>query len=161
MEETIFEMLERTRAVDRLLFWLAVLSPPVIAGLAAWLRYKPVVVKHRHRWVLACLTAPGLLVLWKVYNAVVDHFGLDSILGLFVNVGVFAAAALLFTGLRLVLRAALANVPKPVIVAQHAKSQPIAEFRPYKPAFTEPEPTTGYSARISTDANGVVERKDG
>ena len=109
MEETFFEMLERTRAVDKLLFWLAVLTPPLIAGAAALLRQHKMVTKHRHRWVMACLAAPGLLVLWKMYNLVVERFGLDSVLGLFVNICVFAAAAMLATGLRLVLRATLAN----------------------------------------------------
>lgn len=151
MEETFFEMLERSRAVDRLLFWLAILSPPVIAGLAAMWRNRPVVWRHRHRWVLACLTAPGVLVLWKVYNAIVDHFGLDSIKGLFANIGVFAAAAMLVTGLRLVLRAAL-QVPLPKTIAAPAPAG-TTEFRPYKPGLSpKPDTTAAYSARINDTA---------
>lgn len=158
MEETFFEMLERTRAVDRLLFWLAVLSPLVVAGFAAWLRHRPMVTRHRHRWVLACLAAPALLVLWKVYNAVVDKYGLDSLFALFVNVGVFAAAAMLATGLRLVLRAVLSDIPRTEASAA-TSAQPAGEFRPYTPALGTADTTTGYSARVSGPAN-ITDNKE-
>jgi hypothetical protein len=149
MEETFFEMLERTRAVDHCLFWLAVLTPLLIAGLAAVLRNKPALTRNRHRWVLACLTMPGLLVLWRVYNAICDRFGLDSILGLGVNVCVFAAAAMLATGLRLVLRTMLMNSPAVQATKPAAAIKPAPEFRPYKPSLAPAEAPTGYSARLS------------
>ncbi|MGI8905812.1 MAG: hypothetical protein ACR2IE_04895 [Candidatus Sumerlaeaceae bacterium] len=159
MEETFFEMLERTQAVDRLLFWLAVLSPPLIAAVAALLRHKPAVTRHRHRWVLACLVWPAVLVLWKVYNAVVDRFGLDSILGLFVNVGVFAAAAMLATGVRLVLRAALRD-HGPVESTPIGQVQTAPEFRPYKPAFIPPDADREYSTKIASGENIAPQAKE-
>lgn len=132
MEETFYEMLERTRAVDRLLFWFAVVLPPAIAATAAMLRQSPIVDRHRHRWVLALLAAPGLLVLWKVYNAVTDHFGLETLMALFANIGVFAAAALGVTGLRLLLKAALYGPPSAHPRNTPAVAIPQTEFRPYK-----------------------------
>ncbi len=135
MEETFYQMLERTGAVDRLLFWCAVLGPPAVAIAAALLRHRPVVERYRHRWVLAMLAAPGFLVLWKVYNSVTDHFGLESLTGLFVNVGVFAAAALAVTGLRLGLKALLTGPPLRTRPAA-PMAIPSQEFRPYKAGST-------------------------
>jgi hypothetical protein len=65
-----------------------------------------------------------------------------------VNVCVFAAAAMLATGLRLVLRAVLAASPKLETSRPAVAIQPAPEFRPYKPTFTAPEAPTGYSARL-------------
>lgn len=104
MEETFFEFLERTRAVDHLLIWAAIITPLIIATIVALLRNSPIVADWKHRWVLAILSAPTLLLLWKIYNRITDYFGLDSVKGLLVNVAVFVMAALLATGLRLLLR---------------------------------------------------------
>lgn len=143
MEETFYEMLERTRAIDRALFWLALLCPLTVAGFATLLRTNPVVRDQRHRWVLALLAAPALLVMWKIYNAVVDHFGLDSVAGLIANASIFAAAALIVAALRMVLKVAFAAVPldeKADAIAKQDLTEtkaPAAEFRPYKPGLSD------------------------
>lgn len=93
MEETFFEYLERTALVDTALLWLALLAPPLVAALAWLLRATPLVRDHRHRWLMAMLAAPLLAVLWRVYNAVTDHYGLDSIFGFGVNAVIFLASA--------------------------------------------------------------------
>lgn len=154
MEETFYEMLERTRAVDRVLFWLAILAPLLVAGTAAVLRDKPVLLRHRERWVLAILTFPGLLMLWKIYNQVVDAFGLESVLGLFINIGIFAIATFLVVALNLALRAAFATLPQPEgsPAAAPVASEAPPEFKPYTPAFGFPvlqeRPENRYEARI-------------
>jgi hypothetical protein len=96
MEESIFEYLERTRFVDYLLLWLAILGPMAVAGVAYLLRGKPVVEAHRHHWLLALAAAPALFGMWKAYNAIMDLYGLDSVFALAVNVCIFLAAALAF-----------------------------------------------------------------
>jgi hypothetical protein len=111
--DSIFETMERTGIVDRVLFWTALFLPLFTAGLAFILRDEKIVTRNRHRWVLMALAGPGLLILWHVYNRVVDHFGLDSVRGLFVNVAIFIVAALLFTGLRIMLKALITEPPPP------------------------------------------------
>jgi len=141
MEETFYEMLERTRLVDQGLFWLAVILPPVVALTAAALRARPSVERYRHRWVLAMLAAPGLLLLWKAYNAITDHFGLESVRGLLANVCLFAAAALVITALRLLLKALLSGPSMSPRNRPEVSAAP--EFRPYKAGMPSPGlPTT-------------------
>jgi hypothetical protein len=168
MEETFYEMLERTRAVDRLLFWLALLGPLVVAGLAAVLREHRAVTRFRHRWVLALLAAPALLMLWKAYNAVISHFGLDSVAGLMVNVAVFAAAALIAAACRIVLKVVFASLPAGAHARiltggppADAETVPFQEFRPYKPGVTgEAEEPASAQAPIKAKAAGDWGRKD-
>lgn len=93
MEETFFEYLERTALVDTALLWLALLAPPLLPALAWMLRATPLVRDHRHRWLMALMAAPLLAVLWRVYNAVTDHYGLDSIFGFGVNAVIFLVSA--------------------------------------------------------------------
>ncbi len=40
----------------------------------------------------ACIgsVGPFLLVMWLIYNGVIDHFGLDSVRGLMINLVIFA-----------------------------------------------------------------------
>src|SRR5690606_17911325 len=82
--ESIFETMEQTRIVDRVLFWMAIFLPLFTSGLAFVLKDEKVVTRNRHRWVLVALAGPAVLILWNVYNRVVDHFGLDSVKGLVV-----------------------------------------------------------------------------
>lgn len=101
MEESIFEWMEQVRLVDRLLFAVALAGPILSAAGAAVLRRRPAVTRYRDRWVLAALAGPVLFVMWVVYNAIVDRWGLDSVFGLGVNAAAFAAAALMGVGLKL------------------------------------------------------------
>lgn len=123
MDLSIFETMERTGIVDRVLFWAAVFLPLFAAGLAFILRDEKIVSANRHRWVLLALAAPAVLVLWHTYNRVVNHFGLDSVKGLVVNVIIFAVAALLFTGLRVLLRALITEPPPPPAVTSRVPTQ--------------------------------------
>ena len=117
MDLSIFETMERTAIVDRILFWIAVFLPLFTAGFAFILRDEKIVTRNRHRWVLIALAGPAVLVLWHVYNRVIGHFGLDSVKGLIVNVVIFIVATLLFTGLRILLRALITEPPPPAAVA--------------------------------------------
>ncbi len=101
MEESIFEWMEQVRLVDRVLFALALAGPPIVATTVAILRRRPVVTMFRDRWVMSALSMPALFIMWVVYNAIVDRWGLDSVAGLGVNVLVFAAAAMAAVGLKL------------------------------------------------------------
>ena len=168
MEETFYEMLERTRMVDRVLFWLALLGPLVIAGLVALLRERRVVTRYRHRWVLALLAAPALLMLWKAYNAVIFHFGLDSVGGLMVNVAVFAAAALIAAACRIVLKVVFTSLAAAEqsrvltgVPAKDAETAPFQEFRPYKPGVTaETEEPSSAQATMKAKTAGDWGRND-
>lgn len=41
------------------------------------------------------LTCPFISLLWFVYNLITDHFGIDSVVGLFVNLSFFALTGLI------------------------------------------------------------------
>jgi len=45
--------------------------------------------------LLCGASGPAVFGLWRLYNAIVNHYGLDSITGLLVNLGLFAAIGLL------------------------------------------------------------------
>jgi hypothetical protein len=52
--------------------------------------------------LLGGLAGPAIWVMWRVYDGIVGHYGLDSVRGLLVNLVVFAAIGL---GIGLMLRA--------------------------------------------------------
>ncbi|MBX7245076.1 MAG: hypothetical protein K1X53_06235 [Candidatus Sumerlaeaceae bacterium] len=113
MEESIFEIMERTGLVDRVLVWLAI-GIPVALGLAyRVVRHREAVRRHRHHWIQAFIAGPLLLLLWKVFNAVADHWGLDSVLGLFVNVAIFGVVTALMIALNYFLYVKFAEKPPP------------------------------------------------
>jgi len=138
MDLSIFETMERTGVVNRVLFWTAVFLPLFTAGLAFMLRGEKIVAENRHRWVLLTLAGPAILILWHAYNRVIAHFGLDSVKGLLVNVAVFAVAALLFTGLRVLLRALITEPPPPPSVTTTIPTQ---RFTTTRMRSLNPEPT--------------------
>lgn len=129
MDLSLFDTMERTAIVDRILFWSALFLPLFTAGLAFVLRDEKVVQHNRHRWVLMAIAGPGVLVLWHIYNSVVDHFGLDSVKGLIVNVTIFIVAALLFTGLRILLKALITAPPPPPVVTTSIPTQRFTTMR--------------------------------
>lgn len=143
MDTSIFETMERTGIVDRTFFWVAVFLPLFTAGLAFILRDELIVTRNRHRWVLMALAGPALLVLWHVYNRVIDSFGLDSVRGLLVNVTIFAVASLLFTGLRILLRALITEPPPPPAVTTSIPTQRFTttRMRSLNPPLTPPKPS--------------------
>lgn len=138
MDLSIFETMERTGIVNRVLFWIAVFLPLFTAGLAFILREDKIVTRNRHRWVLMALAGPAVLILWHVYNRVIAHFGLDSVKGLIVNVTIFAVATLLFTGLRILLRALITEPPPPPTVV--TASVPTQRFTTKRMRSLNPAP---------------------
>lgn len=155
--DSIFETMERLAIVDRVLFWVALFLPLFTAGLAFILRDEEVVTRNRHRWVLAALAGPALLVLWHLYNRVIDHFGLDSVKGLIVNVVIFFVAALIFTGLRIVLRALITEPPPPpaavtgAIPTQRFMTTRMRALNPAVPPPPPPPPVQAPPAPPSSD----------
>ena len=45
--------------------------------------------------LLCGASGPAILGLWRVYNAIVNRYGLDSVTGLLINLGLFAVIGLL------------------------------------------------------------------
>jgi hypothetical protein len=76
--------------VERILLALAIGLP--VAGLLVGLGWGAV----RRRAAMgalqgfgAGLLGPGVWVLWRVYNAIEDHYGLDSVKALLINLALF------------------------------------------------------------------------
>jgi hypothetical protein len=114
MEESIFEVMERTHAVDYLLLVLALIGPLLVATLLLVFRNRPIVQQNRHHWTLVFLAGPLLLLLWKIYNAIEDHYGLDSVFALLLNAMIFLATSLVLIALNLVLARVLkTDIRKP------------------------------------------------
>lgn len=95
MNESIFETLEQWRVVDRVLLWVALVVPLAAAAGYRALRERPIVRQWRHRWIMTCLLAPMPFVMWKIYNAVADHYGLESVFGMLVNTLLFGVVTVL------------------------------------------------------------------
>jgi Fe2+ transport system protein B len=103
MEESIFEWMERTKFVDTLLLVLAFATPLAVAVLFALFRGRTFVADYLNRWAIAFVAMPLVLLLWHIFNRIVDHYGLDSVFGLFLNAGVFAVTAAILLVLDVVL----------------------------------------------------------
>lgn len=129
MDQSIFSIMEQNRIIDRLLFWSAIFLPVFVAGLALTLKNESIVTKNRHRWVLASLAAPGLLILWNIYNAVTDRYGLESVKALVINSIIFIIAAIIVTALRIILRALLTTPPPPPAITQQISVQKFTTTR--------------------------------
>lgn len=65
-------------------------ATPVIA--LVWALAKP---EYRHKAVLLALLGPANLALWEIYNRITDHFGLDTVRNLIINVGLFVMLGVL------------------------------------------------------------------
>ena len=64
--------------------------------------------------VLAGLTGPIVWILWRVFNAITNHNGLDTVRNLFINLALFAAVgALIGFGVRLLLFRSSAALEEP------------------------------------------------
>lgn len=77
--------------VEAAVTWLAVLALP-LGALGGYLvgRARGRLPADALGGLAVGLLGPVVWVMWLVYGAVVAHFGLDSVAGLFVNLGVFA-----------------------------------------------------------------------
>ncbi len=94
MEESLFEYLERTRAVDLALGVLAVVGPLLVAALQKWGRSWRFVRRVGPDWWLWLAAGPLVYVLWYVYNAIMDTYGLDNLYALILNVAIFMCVGL-------------------------------------------------------------------
>jgi hypothetical protein len=99
LEETLYEWLERTRLVDSLLLVFALAGPLTVAALAWAFQSKPFVLNHRANWVLALLSCPTVFLLWRGYNAITNHFGLETLKASFLSLMMFAATTAALAGL--------------------------------------------------------------
>lgn len=104
MEESIYEVMERTQIVDKILLVFAV-AVPIILALHYRLFRNMKLSPRMARWRVLCgVGAPSLYFLWRMFNAIADYYGLDSVFGLFVNAVLFALIGLAFCALDIWLR---------------------------------------------------------
>jgi hypothetical protein len=94
MDESIFEYLERTRAVDYALAVLAVVGPLVVAAILRWGRSSRFVRHVGPDWWLWLVAGPLVFLLWRLYNSIMDRFGLDSVDALILNASLFLCVGL-------------------------------------------------------------------
>jgi hypothetical protein len=94
MEETIFEAMERTGFVDRLLPALALFVPILVFTALKMFRTTEIVARRRPEFILIAVGMPILWILWRIYNAVADHYGTASVLGIFVNAIIILCASI-------------------------------------------------------------------
>lgn len=102
MLERVLAIILDEKVIDRTFFWLGLAGPPV-GALLGFLVGK---IRGKVRSDLVDGTLWGLfgtliLVMWHVYNRIVEALGLDTVKNLLVNLALFAALGVL---LGLVLR---------------------------------------------------------
>lgn len=95
MHETFFEMLERTHAIDWVLGAMVVVGPVAVGLLWRWLRVRPAFQRHAHSFIIAATAGPFIYAMWRIYNGIMNHFGLDSVRGLLLSAAVFLIAGTL------------------------------------------------------------------
>ena len=133
MEESNFEWMERTRLIDHVLLVVAVAGPVIVAALHIVLRKGVLRGSNPGLWVLGFVAGPILLLLWNVYNRVVDRYGIDSVFGLALNFAIFMGVAAVLIGLTLILNVAI----KPEIHPPHESPPPPAPPGNEKPHASE------------------------
>ena len=75
---------------------IACLAPPLgllVGWLISWLKKRPLKLYLAYG-LLAGLSGPFILLMWSIYIGVVDHYGLDSVKMLLLNLGLFVLAGL-------------------------------------------------------------------
>ena len=81
-------------AVERLFGLLAVLLPALGIGIGAALHFG----RHRPGTLatsfLLGLLGPANWLLWRIFNGIEDHYGLDSVKAMLINLALFAALGL-------------------------------------------------------------------
>jgi hypothetical protein len=77
--------------VERLFGWLALLLPVMGVAIGAALQFG---MRRRGAFangVLIGLLGPLNWLLWRVYNGIEEHYGLDSVKAMLLNLALFAA----------------------------------------------------------------------
>ena len=87
------ELITEEQAV-RIIRLIAVLTPPLglLAGVVRGLARRRERRLYLVYGLLAGLSGPVILLMWSLYNGLVEHYGLDSVKGLLVELAVFLAA---------------------------------------------------------------------
>jgi hypothetical protein len=78
-------------AVERLFRVLAVVLPLLGLGIGAALQFGRRRPGMFVTGLLTGLLGPANLLLWRVYNGIEDHYGLDSVKAMLLNLALFAA----------------------------------------------------------------------
>ena len=78
-------------AVERLFGLLALLFPILGVGIGAALQFRAHRPGALRTGILIGLLGPVNWLLWKIYNAIEDHYGLDSVKAMLLNLALFAA----------------------------------------------------------------------
>ena len=89
MQESIFEIMERTQIVDKVLLAIGIVVPVMLALHYRLFRHVNLSPRMARWRVLFGIGAPTLYFLWAIFNAICDYYGLDSIFGLFINAVIF------------------------------------------------------------------------
>ena len=80
---------------DRFFAWAAAAGPPLGLLLGAWLGQRRGAVRSGAvRGALIGLLGPANWLLWRMYNALTDRMGLDSVANLLLNLAIFLSLGL-------------------------------------------------------------------
>jgi uncharacterized protein YneF (UPF0154 family) len=80
--------------MDRLFLVLAIAAPVIGAAIGAFVARKQNPGRGVLRGLVIGLLGPANLVMWKVYNALTDRMGLDTVKNLLVQLGLFVGLGL-------------------------------------------------------------------
>lgn len=82
-------------AFDRFFAWAAAAGPPLGLLLGAWHGQRRGAVRSGAvRGALIGLLGPANWLLWRMYNALTDRMGLDSVANLLLNLAIFLSLGL-------------------------------------------------------------------
>lgn len=90
MLKQILDVVLNETIIDRFfcfLLWVGPVIGLVIGSLSGLIRKR--VFKHASAGLLIGFTGTLISVMWYVYNLIMDHFGLDSVAGLLLNLLLF------------------------------------------------------------------------
>jgi len=93
-DETPMRELIDLGAVERWFGILAVALPLLGIGIGAALQFSARRPGSLATGILVGLLGPGNWLLWRVYNGIEDHYGLDSVKAMLLNLALFAALGL-------------------------------------------------------------------
>lgn len=94
-----------TEQAERALVLLAAALPilGLLVGLIAGAARRRLAMGLRHGFVSGLL-GPALWVMWRVYNLIMNRYGLDSVRGLLINLALFVGVGLAVGWMAIVLR---------------------------------------------------------
>jgi apolipoprotein N-acyltransferase len=96
MLKSVLDYILVEERLDMFFFQLAWIGPAlgILFGfIVGMIRNK--ISEHSVNGFLWGLIPTGVSVLWWIYNLIVNHFGIDSVAGLLVNLGIFACLGLI------------------------------------------------------------------